>query len=213
LQETCNHRDDDCDEAVDNLPGCPPGTFLGADPADAGFTTGALRTATAVATTTTCSRDLTGNLTEIFDGGRWVGSESGSNHILYAEVNDGGSWNLSMPGAALRLRFGGTLTNVEPANPFAWFQPQVVLCGPNQTVQRLDPDSQFVRVTQDGGWSLDVNVVVPFDGSGNYHSGNTPGPFFRLSEIGRVEVLIAPAAHTPPPAFDINVTQFDVIWP
>jgi len=210
--EICNRKDDDCDGVVDHIPGCPPVAFLGADPADAGFSVGAQRTLDLPTSGfTTCLKDRSGNTVEILDGGRWMGS-GGVNHIVYAEVNNGGTWDLSRTNMALTFSFGGTLADANTTTPFAFFQPQVFLCGTAGSVLRLDPINQGLIVTA-SNTRVDVDTLAPFDGGAPYRQGYASA-FFSLSEVRRIEILIAPAPNAPKvPAFDVDFTRLGVLVP
>jgi len=196
--DVCDGLDNDCDGAVDNQPDCGgPKNFLGTPTF---ITRGAQDTnkdLSSAITSTPCLKDSAGAIGEIWTGSKWSGSGDTA-HVLFFENNDpnGGTWDLSKPGAALHLQFSTSM--VSPGNP-AWVgfaQPNIFLCG----------SGGHLRLTHSGtlltGSAVSVDQVVPVGGGNGWVIGVNSS--LDITKVKRIEIVIQPAFASPAPQFTLT---------
>ncbi len=205
--DMCDGLDNNCDGLADNKPDCGGPATLASDPQVA---LGAKYLQTSLnGVPRNCVKDnAAATPPDSVVGDVWSGTGAGS-HVFWAERKDGGTWDLSRPGAVLKLF--GTFRSDGGVNGSGnrWSdhnQPVVLLCGPGGFLRLVHPG----RLLQGSApVLLQQNISMPqADGGGNWIVGQFSSPDIPavLRQVQRVEVLIQLDSVSPTPSFRADYT-------
>jgi hypothetical protein len=208
--ETCNSADDDCNGVDDDYP-CRGGPHDVLVP-DPDWVVGAAvvneKVPFNLRQPCLLNDPALNPQPEYLDAGRWRGSGVNT-HFFYVQKADGGTWDLSPVGAAVKFAFSGAVYNgARP--PFTsitqYPQPVVYACGPGGS-RRYNPTNNNSAITVSGDSFFTDTSVNLATGGGAYAF---PSGSLSLSTVSRIEVLLN--MNDPfdggVPYFDAGITVF-----
>ncbi|MDY7226145.1 putative metal-binding motif-containing protein [Hyalangium rubrum] len=208
VSDKCDGLDNNCDGTADDKPECGGPTTLINEP---GVARGAKYLLTSLnGGPGSCVKDNAAAApADSVSGSVWRGAGAGS-HVFWAEQRDGGSWDLSRPGANLKLF--GTFRSDGGVNSSGsrWSdhnQPVVLLCGPGGFL-RLVHQGRLLQGAAPVLLQEIVRMPTADGGVGSWVVGGNSSPDILrvLRQVQRVEILIQPESVTPTPSFQADYT-------